>query len=750
MEISGTIQEIIQTAYLSAKEHRHEYITSEHLLLSCLIFKETNAILEACNADIDLIKQLLSEYLYKKLPFVGGEDEDYEPLQSLDFEETLERLMFHAEGSSAPRIDAGDLLVALFDQEESQSSYIMKRAGIRRLTLLEHLSVEAYAQELHTATELDDDPAGQRALDLYARDLTALAAEGALEPLIGREDILDRACLILCRKLKNNPVFVGAPGVGKTALAEGLAARIAEKRVPKLLHDYRIFSVDLGAMLAGSKYRGDFEERMKQLLRELEGEEKAMIFIDEIHTIVGAGAVSGGSMDASNILKPVLASGGIRCIGSTTDDEFKKFFDKDHALSRRFQKIDVPETDRQATLEILQGLKARYESYHGVRYSDEVLEAAVDLSSEYINERYQPDKAIDVLDEAGAYMQLHHFREGTSPSIDDAPLLELSVVEKVVAGIARIPERSISEDENLRLKNLAQELKASVFGQDAAVEAVAESVKRSRAGFGNREKPVASFLFVGPTGVGKTELARQLASVMGVELIRFDMSEYQEKHSVSRLVGSPPGYVGYEEGGLLTDAVRKNPRAVLLLDEIEKAHLDVYNMLLQVMDYASLTDTSGRKADFRNIILIMTSNAGAKEIGKPVIGFGGTSLRDSALSKAVEERFSPEFRNRLDRLVEFSHLPLEVILRIVDKELKIFRQQLEEKGVQLEVSEQARHWLAERGYDPVFGARNVSRLVQEKVKSYFVDAVLFGDLSSGGHALVDLQEDDIVISSGST
>jgi ATP-dependent Clp protease ATP-binding subunit ClpA len=792
MQISDEVQAIIQTAYFTAREQRHEYLTPEHLLQAAITFDTIRDILQEVGVDIDELATLLSLYLKAKVPVLQGEEES-EPFQSIGFEQIIERLLYHAHTSSSSVVEPGDLVVATFDEEESHSSWCLKACGADRLTILEVISAresriqgEPFPGEPFQeggASTADDSSRkhpggpgkergkekGRRALDLFTRELTALAREGALEPLIGRETILERTSQVLCRKLKNNPVLVGAPGVGKTAIAEGLAARIADNVVPAPLRGYRLYALDMGSIVAGTKYRGDFEERMKQIIRELEAEEKVILFIDEIHTLIGAGAVSGGAMDASNLLKPALASGRLRCIGSTTDDEFKKFFDKDRALSRRFHKIDIPETSRDETLSIVQGLKERYAEYHQVSYDDDALEAAVDLSTQYINERFQPDKAIDVIDEAGAFLRILEFRREGVPVPDhqedserqevfdyqeDSILQEPNtarvtreIIEQVVAKVARIPEQSVSTDEVNKLKSLEERLKQEVFGQDEAVRAVVESIKRSRAGFGRKERPVASFLFVGPTGVGKTELARQLSDRLGIGMIRFDMSEYQEKHSVSRLVGSPPGYVGYEEGGLLTDAVRKEPHAVLLLDEIEKAHQDIYNILLQVMDYATLTDTSGRKADFRNIVLIMTSNAGARDIGKPLIGFGELSHNEEVLNKAVESIFNPEFRNRLDRVVRFGNLPMEIILRIVDKEIEIFRKQLEEKEVSLEVEEGARRYLAEKGYDPAFGARNISRLVQEKVTSWFVDAVLFGELAKGGKAKVYLEEGEIEVRS---
>ncbi|TFG61616.1 MAG: AAA family ATPase, partial [Spirochaetales bacterium] len=571
--------------------------------------------------------------------------------------------------------------------------------------------------------------------------------------LIGREDVLERTIQVLCRRLKNNPVLVGDPGVGKTAIAEGLAQRIAGNKVPAMLRDFQMYSLDMGGLIAGTRYRGDFEERMKRVIAELRKKKKVILFIDEIHTIIGAGAVSGGTMDASNLLKPALQSGELRCVGSTTFEEFKKSFDRDRALSRRFAAIEVLEPGRDEAVEILKGLRDKYQDYHNVFYSEEALLGAVDLSSEYITERRQPDKAIDVIDEAGAYTHIRLFKEQKEQETQEgaetpAPVeIGLDDIEKIVSKIARVPVRSVTVSEKDKLMTLVSGLQGQIFGQDQAIEDVVQAVKRSRAGFGSADKPVASFLFVGPTGVGKTELARQLAVGLGISIHRFDMSEYQEKHTVARLIGSPPGYVGYEDGGLLTDAIRKNPHSVLLLDEIEKAHQDIFNVLLQVMDYATLTDNTGRKADFRNVILIMTSNAGARDVGKALIGFGGRSLDDNAVKDAVERTFAPEFRNRLDKVVQFNRLGEEIILRIVDKELRLFQKQLDEKKVILTATDACRSWIADKGYSQEFGARNIARLVQEKIKNWFVDAVLFGDLAQGGSAVadVDAEKGDIVI-----
>ncbi|HUV06148.1 MAG TPA: ATP-dependent Clp protease ATP-binding subunit ClpA [Spirochaetia bacterium] len=754
MKVSDEVQSVLKAAYLNAKERHHEYLTPEHVLYTALFFDDSREIVHACGGDPDDIKDKIDEHLKSQVPLI----EDGEPLQSLGFQGVIERAVFHTEAASKEQVDMGDILVSIYDDESSYGSYYLKKAGISRYNLLRVIShggilsreaeddeeeSEAPSEEQYEATAETKKKRKKDALSLFTRELTQAATNGELEPLIGREDILERTIQVLCRRLKNNPILVGEAGVGKTAIAEGLAARIAEEKVPKLLLGYSVYSLDMGSVLAGTRFRGDFEERLKKVISELEAKEKVILFIDEIHTVVGAGAASGATMDASNILKPAIASGKLRCLGSTTYDEFKKYFDRDRALSRRFQKIEVPETSQDETYQILLGLRERYESYHEVKYTDEALKAAVDLSAQYINDRHLPDKAIDVIDEAGAYMRILDFKEQSQPN----QVLSEKDIEKVVSKIAKIPEKSVSVSEVDRLKNLQADLKQNIYGQDAAIDAVVEAVKRSRAGFREPNKPVASYHFVGPTGVGKTELARQLASNMGVAMHRFDMSEYQVRHTVARLVGSPPGYVGYDEGGLLTDVIRKTPHAVLLLDEIEKAHQDIFNVLLQVMDYATLTDSSGRKADFRNVIIIMTSNAGARDLGKATIGFGERNLNFAAIETAVERAFAPEFRNRLDKIVSFNSLDERVTLQIVDKEIKAFEAQLEEKGVGLEVTGECRKYLAEKGYSPEFGARNIARLVQDKVKAFFVDAVLFGTLSKGGKAVVDLdtEKDDVVI-----
>ena len=770
MRINRELQAILNAAYQEAKQRNHEYLTPEHVLYAALHFDYPRDIVAECGVDPDGVRTQLDQHLKEKVPVLEGAD----PLQSLGFQNVIERAVFHTEAASKEEVDIGDIIVSIFDEDESFGAYFLKKAGLQRIDLLqiishgvssterEEVEEEDYEVEsdepfpdtdeeeegtpgLGEAEESEEEggkPKKKDALAKFTTDLTEQAREGRLEPLIGREDILERTVQVLCRRMKNNPVHLGDPGVGKTAITEGLAQRIADGTVPSVLRDHSVLALDMGGMLAGTRYRGDFEERLKQVVKALEKRDDVILFIDEIHTVVGAGAVAGGSMDAANMLKPALSSGRIRCVGSTTYEEYKKYFEKDRALSRRFQKIEVLEPSEDETVEILKGLREKYEEYHNVTYTDDALEAAVHLSHLYITDRHLPDKAIDVIDEAGAYIRMR-----VEASEHDAEPVTISEhdIEKVVSKIAKIPERSVGTSEKDRLGHLDKDLHQVVFGQDDAIASVVEAVKRSRAGFRNPDKPVANFLFVGPTGVGKTELARQLSSTLGVAMHRFDMSEYQEKHTVSRLIGSPPGYVGYEEGALLTDAIRKTPHAVLLLDEIEKAHQDIFNILLSVMDYATMTDNTGKKADFRNVIIIMTSNAGAREIGKPMIGFGERQVTNEAVNDAVQRIFSPEFRNRLDKVVIFNALATEVLEDIVSKEIKAFNPQLAEKKVEVEVPPAALTWLAEHGYSEEFGARNISRLVEDKVKSFFVDAVLFGELEHGGTAVVDVEDDDIVI-----
>lgn len=774
MKVSQEVQAIFNAAYNEAKLRNHEYLTPEHILYAGLSFEKLRLVMEGCDADVEQLRRGIEAYFEQKVPVLRS---SAEPVQTSSFQAVIERAVMQSQASGKDEVEISDLIVSLYDEERTYAGYYMRKLGIKRLQLLEVLS-HGIGEFTGEEAELLDEGEGRPdlegrdkrglkpgPLERFATDLTAQAAAGKLEPVIGREAEIERTIQVLCRRLKNNPIHVGEAGVGKTAITEGLAQRIVAGNVPPLLKDYTIYSLDMGALLAGTKFRGDFEERVKKVVDILLKKEKAILFIDEIHTIVGAGAVTGGSMDASNLLKPALTSGKLRCIGCTTYDEYNKIFEKDRALSRRFQKIDITEPSQSETVEILKGLRPKYEEFHRVHFSDDALEAAVRLSAQFITERRLPDKAIDVIDEAGARARISAFKleqkggetpssEGTSSegASGEAPMGETVVdiqvpeIETVVAKIARIPERSVSSSEKERLSGLEVSLKQEVFGQDAAIDAVVRAVKRSRAGFRAPDKPVANFLFVGPTGVGKTELARQLAKQLGVSLHRFDMSEYQEKHTVSRLIGSPPGYVGYEEGGLLTDTVRKNPHAVVLLDEIEKAHPDIYNILLQIMDYATLTDNQGRKADFRNVILIMTSNAGARDVGKNLIGFGDRTLSNSALDEAVERAFTPEFRNRLDAVVHFGNLPMEVIERIVTKALDDFNLQLAEKKVRLVARDSVVKFLAEKGYSREFGARNISRLVEDKIKSFFVDEVLFGRLEKGGTAVADLVDGQIVFS----
>jgi ATP-dependent Clp protease ATP-binding subunit ClpA len=805
VKVSQEVQAIFNAAYNEAKLRSHEYLTPEHILYAALSFEQVRTILEACEADVEQLRKGMEAYFEQKIPQV----KNAEPVQTAGFQSVIERAVLQSQAAGKEEVEVADVLVSLYDEERNYSAYYLRKSGVKRLQLLEVISHgdggEAESFEEEDEEEEEEEGREEREerkpravgrvnpLERFASDLTKSAREGKLEPVIGRLPEIERTVQVLCRRLKNNPIHVGDAGVGKTAITEGLAQRIVAGDVPPRLKDYTIYALDMGALLAGTKFRGDFEERVKRVVDELLKKDKVILFIDEIHTIVGAGAVSGGSLDASNLLKPALTSGKLRCIGSTTYDEYNKYFEKDRALSRRFQKIDIVEPTQSETVEILRGLRSKYEEYHNVRYSDEGLELAVRLSAQYITERRLPDKAIDVIDEAGAWARMNAYKEGrdtsaggvagdaaagdaaaeddaagesgaaageaanengalggaTSTKADASASVTLDItsreIETVVAKIARIPERSVTMSEKDKLGSLESSLKSDVFGQDRAVEAVVKAVKRSRAGFRAPDKPVANFMFVGPTGVGKTELARQLARHMGVSLHRFDMSEYQEKHTVSRLIGSPPGYVGYEEGGLLTDAIRKTPHAVVLLDEIEKAHSDVYNILLQIMDYATLTDNQGRKADFRNVILIMTSNAGARDLGKNMIGFGERAMTDSALSDAVERAFTPEFRNRLDAVVRFDNLPAEIIERIVVKAIDDFRVQLTEKKVELEATPALIKHLAEKGYSREFGARNIGRLVEDKIKTFFVDEVLFGRLAEGGKAVADVVDGEVSI-----
>jgi len=750
MKLDDIANRVLMAAYNEAKYNGHEYFTPEHILYASLFFDEGAAIIENCGANVEVIKKELVKFFNENMPLV--EDED--PIESVGVNNIMQNTAYHCMSSGRDTIRIGDIIAALFNEKESFASYILQKNGVRRLDVLRYISHGSSLVPKSNASSLkplkssentdmqEDEPESEQSefLKNFTIELVEKARKGKIDPLIGREDILERTIQVLSRRLKNNPIHVGDPGVGKTAITEGLARLIVEKKVPKALMNSKIYYLDMGSLLAGTKYRGDFEERMKKVLNEIQKQENAIVYIDEIHTIVGAGSVSEGSMDASNIIKPFLTQGTLRFIGSTTYDEYKKYFEKDRALSRRFQKIDVPEPSIEDTYKILKGLKDRYEDYHKVRYTDEALKLAAELSAKYIQDRHLPDKAIDVIDETAAYVRLHCEDEDKIITITEKD------IELIVSTIAKIPKKSVSSNEIRQLKNLDRKLKKEIFGQDKAIDTVVDAIKRSRAGFNEPEKPVASLLFVGPTGVGKTELCKQLSSMLGIPLIRFDMSEYQEKHTVARLIGAPPGYVGYEEGGLLTDAIRKTPYCVLLLDEIEKAHPDIYNVLLQIMDYATLTDNTGKKADFRNVILIMTSNAGAREVGKAMIGFDNRSVERSAIMKEVERIFSPEFRNRLDAIAVFNHINEDMALLIAKKAMKKFEEKLKPKNIKLSVTPKFYKWLAQKGLSSNYGAREILRIVQDKVKTYFVDEVLFGQLSSGGTAIVDVINDEVKIS----
>ncbi|MEZ4319305.1 MAG: ATP-dependent Clp protease ATP-binding subunit ClpA [Myxococcota bacterium] len=722
-----------------ARENRHEFLTLEHMLYGLLHDNRAAEVLQACGADLEALEKALEQFLdnMDQLDISG----DHEPIQTLGFRRVLQRAIMHVQSSGQSEVDGGNLLVAMFAEPDSHAVTMLEKEGVRRLDVVAFLS---HGKRKDGKTRKDvGAPAGaeaggesrspEEALEDFTVDLWQRAADGKIDPLIGRADEVERAIHILARRRKNNPLFIGDSGVGKTAIVEGLAKAIYEGNVPDMLKDVHIYALDMGALMAGTRYRGDFEDRLKGVLRALEDNPKAILFIDEIHVIVGAGATAGGSMDASNLLKPALASGVLRCIGSTTHEEFRTSFGKDKALSRRFQTIDVDEPSIDEAIDILRGLKPKYEQHHELTYEDEAIEACVKLSARHINDRRMPDKAIDVMDEVGAASHLAH-----------RAVVELHQVEETIARIARIPPKQVTTEDRDKLKNLEPDLKNVIFGQDEAIDEVVASIKLSRAGIGSPRKPTGSFLFAGPTGVGKTELARQLAQHLGVEFHRFDMSEYMEKHSVARLIGAPPGYVGFEQGGLLTDAVHKTPHCVVVMDEIEKAHQDVYNILLQVMDHATLTDNNGRKTDFRNVILIMTTNAGAAFAGKKSMGFGGKDGPSKA-GEILNKVFTPEFRNRLDGVVIFNELPEAVILQIVDKNLLELEQQLVEREVTITATDAARAFFSKEGYKPMYGAREMGRVVQQHVKKPLADEILFGDLREGGHAEVDYVDGKVVI-----
>ncbi|MBN1614718.1 MAG: ATP-dependent Clp protease ATP-binding subunit ClpA [Deltaproteobacteria bacterium] len=744
MRINDELHHILRAAYIEAKTREHEYLTPEHILFASLFFESPKEIIRRCGGDIGILRSKIEDFFSKKIPRVSKTND---PIQSISFQNVMERAVLHTVSAQKEELEIGDILISILDEKESYAAMFLINEGITRLNLLNYISHgisvipdDRGSTDLTKPLEKEEKTSKEsKALASFTTELVQKALCGELEPVIGREDILERTVQVLCRRYKNNPIHIGEAGVGKTAITEGLAQLVAQDKVPKPLKKAKIYCLDMGALLAGTRFRGDFEERLKKVIGELNRMRNVILFIDEIHTIVGAGAVSGGSMDASNILKPALTSGKIRCIGSTTYEEYRKFFDKDRALSRRFQPIEVPEPTVEETYQILDGLKDKYEEYHDVVYTDEAIRASAELSAKHINDRHLPDKAIDVLDESGSRTRL--YRKDEDGTITITP----REIEAVVARIARIPEKSVSTSETTRLKDLETSLKSVIFGQNGAIDRVVQAIRRSRAGFGDQNKPIASLLFAGPTGVGKTELARQLAATMGIPLIRYDMSEYQEKHTVSRLVGAPPGYVGYEEGGLLTEAIRKSPHAVLLLDEIEKAHQDIFNTLLQVMDYATLTDNNGRKADFRNVVIIMTSNAGAREIGKTQVGFGERRVTKTAIADAVKRIFAPEFRNRLDAVVTFSDLTMEVVVDIVRKQIGEFVTQLRDKGILFEVDEEVYGWFARKGYSTDFGAREIARLIQDDMKNFFVDEVLFGRLIRGGRVDARIENDGLSI-----
>ncbi len=746
--LSKELEMTLNEAFRYARSHRHEFMTVEHLLLALFDNDSAVEVLTACGADVNDLRSSVSQFIDDTTPLIPEEDPERDTQPTLGFQRVLQRAVFHVQSSGKREVTGANVLVAIFSEQESQAVYFLATQNIHRLDVVNYIShgISKIGGGDEGAPSSDSEQAGEEGgessaanpLENYAVNLNTQAASGRIDPLIGRAFEIERAAQILCRRRKNNPLLVGEPGVGKTAIAEGLAWMIVEGKVPQPLEDAVVYSLDMGALLAGTKYRGDFEKRFKALLGDLKKQPNAILFIDEIHTIIGAGAASGGVMDASNLLKPALASGDIKCMGSTTFQEYRGIFEKDRALARRFQKIDVVEPTVDETIGILRGLKKRFEDHHQVEYSDAALKSAAELSARYINDRHLPDKAIDVIDEVGAWQRLR-------PVEQRRAVIEVEDVEEMVAKIARIPPKSVSASDKELLRNLERDLKMTVFGQDDAIEAMSAAIKLSRAGLKAPNKPVGSFMFAGPTGVGKTEVSRQLARALGIELVRFDMSEYMERHTVSRLIGAPPGYVGFDQGGLLTEAITKTPHCVLLLDEIEKAHPEVFNLLLQVMDHATLTDNNGRKADFRNVILIMTTNAGAEAISRSSIGFTKQDHSTDGM-EAMKKMFTPEFRNRLDAIIQFSALTPQTILSVVDKFLVELQAQLDERGVVLDVDASARAWLAEHGYDVAMGARPMARLIQDQVKKPLAEKLLFGELSEhGGRVNVTMKDDKLVL-----
>lgn len=754
--LSKDLEVTLNQAFKGARVKRHEFMTVEHLLLALIDNDAAAKVLRACGTDLTKLRSELTDFVDSTTPLIPDGDPNRETQPTLGFQRVLQRAVFHVQSSGKKEVTGANVLVAIFSEQESQAVYFLKQQSVARLDVVNYIThgISKVADSggsdhglEHSREQSDEEQIGGESerspLEAYAANLNEEARSGRIDPLVGRLDEVERVAQILSRRRKNNPLLVGESGVGKTAIAEGLAKLIVDGEVPEILKESVVYSLDLGSLLAGTKYRGDFEKRFKGLLAELKKRPHAILFIDEIHTIIGAGAASGGVMDASNLLKPLLTSGQMRCIGSTTFQEYRGIFEKDRALSRRFQKVDVSEPSVEDTYHILRGLKSRFEEHHGLRYADKALQAAAELSARYITDRFLPDKAIDVIDEAGAYQQLQ------APS-KRKKVINVSEVEAVIAKIARIPPKTVSSDDRAALQKLEENLKMVVFGQDEAIAALATSIKLARAGLKPVEKPIGSFLLAGPTGVGKTEVSRQLAKILGLELIRFDMSEYMERHTVSRLIGAPPGYIGFDQGGLLTDAVTKHPHSVVLLDEIEKAHPEVFNLLLQVMDHGTLTDNNGRKADFRNVIFIMTTNAGAESISRRSIGFSEQDHTTDS-SEAINRMFTPEFRNRLDAIVTFKPLPEAVILNVVDKFLVELQHQLDDKHVQIDVDDGARRWLVKKGYDKTMGARPMARIIQEHIKKPLAEMVLFGALAeNGGTVHVELHNDELVLNAEAT
>jgi ATP-dependent Clp protease ATP-binding subunit ClpA len=736
--IAQELEVSLHMAFMEARQKRHEFITVEHLLLALLDNPSASEVLRACAADIEDLRKQLAEFVTEHTPVLSGEEADTQP--TLGFQRVIQRAILHVQSSGKKEVTGANVLVAIFGEKDSHAVYFLHQKGVTRLDVVNFIShgitkVPQAAQskgDHEVETEQEASPGG--ALENYTLNLNSMAISGKIDPLIGRQKEIERVIQTLCRRRKNNPLLVGEAGVGKTAIAEGLARRIVESDVPEVLKRCHVYALDMGALLAGTKYRGDFEQRLKAVLKQLVDNPNAILFIDEIHTLIGAGAASGGTLDASNLLKPALQSGQLKCIGATTYQEYRGVFEKDHALSRRFQKIDIVEPSVIETIAILKGLKSRFEAHHGVKYMPSALTAAVELSARFINDRYLPDKAIDVIDEAGAAQKI-------LPKAKQKRVIGKHEIEEIIAKITRVPVQAVSVDDRNALKNLDRDLKAVVFGQDKAIDALTAAIRMARSGLGNPQKPIGNFLFSGPTGVGKTEVARQLAYIMGVELIRFDMSEYMERHAVSRLIGAPPGYIGFDQGGLLTEAIVKHPYSVLLLDEIEKAHPDIFNILLQVMDHGTLTDNNGRKADFRNVVIVMTTNAGAQELSKSGMGF--TPSQDAGDEMAeIRRLFTPEFRNRLDAIISFNSLDRAIILRVVDKFLMQLEGQLAEKKVEPEFTQALREYLANKGFDPKMGARPMARLIQDTIRSALADELLFGRLAHGGKVTVDIGPDD--------